>query len=99
MLTGVASSQTSVRKISLERLPSYGEVFSYLITTIHSYLLFTAASASGTCTFALKVTNAVAEGAVAVVIYNSGDDADHMGLVHGTVGEGITVPVFAGNNP
>ena len=51
--------------------------------------------AAGSCYFSDKVANAVANGAIAVVIYNSGDDANHMGMVHGTVGSGVTVPVFA----
>ena len=48
----------------------------------------------GTCTFQIKVQNAVSAGAVAVVMYNSGDDSQHLGVMSGTLGYEAPVPVL-----
>jgi Zn-dependent M28 family amino/carboxypeptidase len=48
----------------------------------------------GTCSFALKVTNAQAAGASAVIVMNQGSDPTRLGLIIGTLGTlQATVPV------
>jgi Zn-dependent M28 family amino/carboxypeptidase len=48
----------------------------------------------GTCTFADKATNAVAAGAIGVVIFNQGNGADRSGVLNGTLGgDVVDVPV------
>jgi aminopeptidase Y len=48
----------------------------------------------GTCTFALKATNAEAAGAVGVIIYNEGNNSSRTGLLLGTLGgPGVGIPV------
>ena len=49
----------------------------------------------GTCTFADKATNAVAAGAVGVVVFNQGNGADRSGVVAGTLGgDVVDIPVI-----
>jgi Zn-dependent M28 family amino/carboxypeptidase len=48
----------------------------------------------GTCTFADKATNAVAAGAMGVVVFNQGNGEDRSGLLNGTLGgDVVDVPV------
>ncbi|GLS26295.1 aminopeptidase [Marinibactrum halimedae] len=50
----------------------------------------------GTCSFAQKAQNAVAAGAVGVIIFNQGNTEDRTGLINGTLGVEYSgqVPVF-----
>jgi Zn-dependent M28 family amino/carboxypeptidase len=47
----------------------------------------------GTCTFGDKAQNAVAAGAVGVIVFNEGQEPDRSGVVAGTLGGPVTVPV------
>ncbi len=49
----------------------------------------------GTCTFGIKATNAQAAGASAVIIFNQGNapTADRQGLIIGTLGGSVSIPV------
>jgi Zn-dependent M28 family amino/carboxypeptidase len=49
----------------------------------------------GTCNFSVKVANAVAAGAVGVVIFNEGNTPDREPVFGGTLGEPVSVPVIA----
>ena len=46
----------------------------------------------GTCTFGLKTDNAIAAGALAVIIFNDGGDAGRVPVIFGTLGEGVHGP-------
>ncbi len=46
----------------------------------------------GTCTFGQKTDNAIAAGAIAVVIFNDGGDASRVGNINGTLGPGTHGP-------
>jgi Zn-dependent M28 family amino/carboxypeptidase len=48
----------------------------------------------GTCTFFEKATNAFEAGAVGVVIFNEGNTPDRTGLLLGTLGEPVAIPVI-----
>jgi Zn-dependent M28 family amino/carboxypeptidase len=48
----------------------------------------------GTCTFALKVANAEAAGASAVIIFNQGNTEDRSGVLAGTLGGGDNLPTL-----
>jgi Zn-dependent M28 family amino/carboxypeptidase len=48
----------------------------------------------GTCDFSVKVLNAQAAGAVAVVIFNEGNSPDREGLIGATLGTTASVPVI-----
>jgi len=48
----------------------------------------------GTCTFALKTTNAQAAGAIGVIIFNEGNTPDREPLFGGTLGGPFTIPVL-----
>lgn len=48
----------------------------------------------GTCDFAVKVDNAVAAGATAVLIYNDGTAPDRQGPIAGTLGKPFDLPVL-----
>jgi Zn-dependent M28 family amino/carboxypeptidase len=48
----------------------------------------------GTCPFADKAANAVGAGAVAAIIYNDGADPDREGLIAGTLGGPVAIPVL-----
>lgn len=48
----------------------------------------------GTCTFAEKVQNASAAGAAAVIIFNEGNSPDRTGLIGGTLGGPVSIPVL-----
>ena len=50
------------------------------------------ADARGTCTFGQKTDNAIAAGAIAVVIFNDGGDANRVGNINGTLGPGTHGP-------
>ncbi len=47
----------------------------------------------GTCEFGVKATNAAAAGAAGAVIFNEGDAPDRTGVVEGTLGAPIAIPV------
>ena len=49
----------------------------------------------GTCTFQQKVANAVAAGAVGVVIFNEGDTPDREALFGGTLGAPVNIPAVS----
>jgi Zn-dependent M28 family amino/carboxypeptidase len=49
----------------------------------------------GTCTFQLKVANAVTAGAVGVVIFNEGNTPDREPLFGGTLGAPVSIPVIS----
>ncbi len=47
----------------------------------------------GTCNFVVKVQNAIAAGAKGVIVFNEGQPPDRNGVVAGTLGEPVSVPV------
>ncbi|MHA6784579.1 M28 family peptidase [Pseudonocardia saturnea] len=47
----------------------------------------------GTCPFGVKAANALAAGATAAIVVNSGDTPENSGLLQGTLGEPVTLPV------
>ena len=48
----------------------------------------------GTCTFAVKASNAQAAGAVGVIVFNEGNNSGRMGVLLGTLGgPGVAIPV------
>jgi Zn-dependent M28 family amino/carboxypeptidase len=47
----------------------------------------------GTCTFGDKALNAQAAGATGVIIFNQGNSPDRLGLVGGTLGTPVNIPV------
>jgi Zn-dependent M28 family amino/carboxypeptidase len=47
----------------------------------------------GTCNFIVKIQNAQAAGAIGVVVFNEGQPPDRNGVVAGTLGEPVTIPV------
>lgn len=49
----------------------------------------------GTCTFRLKVENAQAAGARAVIIFNEGNTSDRLAVFNGTLGVPFNLPVIA----
>jgi Zn-dependent M28 family amino/carboxypeptidase len=48
----------------------------------------------GTCDFAVKAANAEAAGATAAIIYNDGASPDRVGLISGTLGGPVGIPVL-----
>jgi Zn-dependent M28 family amino/carboxypeptidase len=53
----------------------------------------------GTCTYALKATNAQAAGAVGVIIFNEGNTSGRIPLMYGTLGgPGPTIPVVSASH-
>jgi Zn-dependent M28 family amino/carboxypeptidase len=48
----------------------------------------------GTCDFAVKAANAEAAGAAAAIIYNDGADEGRQGLIGGTLGGAVGIPVL-----
>jgi Zn-dependent M28 family amino/carboxypeptidase len=48
----------------------------------------------GTCDFGVKATNAEAAGATAAIIYNDGADPSREGLIGGTLGAPVGIPVL-----
>jgi Zn-dependent M28 family amino/carboxypeptidase len=48
----------------------------------------------GTCDFGVKAANAEAAGATAAIIYNDGASADRVGLIGGTLGGPVGIPVL-----